>query len=142
YVNGKRVDTKLVVRPGDHLEVGPMRFVVEYEMTQEVLERLTSDGSVVMAEVVEEPRGPAKGDQSRNPFAFNDKKQSNRRETVEEVEEAELVAPGDDDEALPFAEEEEFDQSLRLPPNAQLRDILSEMSGPSSRPKPLERREE
>src|SRR4051812_4473060 len=34
YLNGERVAGKQVVRPGDRLDVGPVTFVVEYQLTQ------------------------------------------------------------------------------------------------------------
>src|SRR5208282_2646842 len=40
FLNGKRVLAKQTVRPGDYLEIGPARFVVEYEITQETLEQI------------------------------------------------------------------------------------------------------
>src|SRR5581483_7597979 len=40
FVNGTRVVGKQVIRPNDRLEVGPVRFVVKYEVSKEVLNRL------------------------------------------------------------------------------------------------------
>src|SRR6516165_8996455 len=42
-VNGKRVAGKQPLRPGDRLEVGPLRFTVEYEITQDALDRLEKE---------------------------------------------------------------------------------------------------
>src|SRR5947209_18618036 len=41
FLNGMRVVNREVVRPGDHLEVGPVRFVVEYELTPAALDHLS-----------------------------------------------------------------------------------------------------
>src|SRR5438105_2840410 len=40
FVNGKRVTGRAVLRPGDHLGIGALRFVVEYELTQDALDRI------------------------------------------------------------------------------------------------------
>jgi len=135
YVNGKRVAAKMVVRPGDRLQVGPTRFVVEYEMTQETIDRMAREDGAVMAKIIEEPDQSAKGKPGRNLFAFDEKKKR-RPQAADDIEEAELVPLDEDEGPLPFAEE--IEESLHLPPNAQLRDILSEMS--ESPPKEKKRR--
>jgi pSer/pThr/pTyr-binding forkhead associated (FHA) protein len=56
YLNGEAVVGCQVVRPGDRLNVGPVTFVVEYELTPEALERLrdSADGhEYEMVEVAE-----------------------------------------------------------------------------------------
>jgi pSer/pThr/pTyr-binding forkhead associated (FHA) protein len=126
YVNGHRITAKMVLRPGDRLEVGPSRFVVEYEISKEALDRLSADESAIMAEAVEEPQPPASGKRGPNPFAFAHDQPVDAL-PVDDEPETELVAPPEDDEPIPFAEESEIDESLNLPPSAQLRDILSEM---------------
>src|SRR5262245_63693311 len=40
YLNGERVDEAQIVRPGDHLEVGPVTFLVKYQLTQAGIDRL------------------------------------------------------------------------------------------------------
>ncbi len=40
FLNGRRLDRPEVVRPGDRIEVGPVAFAVEYELTPDALERL------------------------------------------------------------------------------------------------------
>ncbi len=44
FLNGEAVVGCQVVRPGDRLNVGPVTFVVEYELTPEALERLRDSG--------------------------------------------------------------------------------------------------
>jgi pSer/pThr/pTyr-binding forkhead associated (FHA) protein len=132
YVNGGRIGAKKALRPRDSLEVGQMRFVIEYELTEEALQRLSAQESVVMAEVVSEPKKPAKH-KSTEVLPVVPKKPK-QIETDEEIEEAEMVMPDDDeDEPLPYAEEP-ADMSLHLPPSAQLRDILTKMTDPSDKP--------
>ena len=43
FLNGTRIRRSEVVRPGDHLEVGPVTFVVEYELTPDALDRLREE---------------------------------------------------------------------------------------------------
>src|SRR6185437_5473858 len=40
FLNGQLVNEPQLVQPGDELEVGPAKFVVEYELTREALLRL------------------------------------------------------------------------------------------------------
>jgi pSer/pThr/pTyr-binding forkhead associated (FHA) protein len=51
YVNGRRIGSKATLRSGDRLELGPVRFLVEYEKTSQSREP-EADGEVL--EVVEE----------------------------------------------------------------------------------------
>jgi pSer/pThr/pTyr-binding forkhead associated (FHA) protein len=54
YLNGETVVGSQVVRPGDRLNVGPVTFVVEYELTPEALGRLSDDdGSDYDYEIIE-----------------------------------------------------------------------------------------
>src|SRR5688500_1083126 len=39
-LNGMRIRGEEVVRPGDRVEVGPVTFVVEYDLTPEAIEQL------------------------------------------------------------------------------------------------------
>ena len=40
FVNGERIMERQVLCPGDRLRVGPVTFVVEYQMTQAAIDRL------------------------------------------------------------------------------------------------------
>lgn len=42
-LNGEFISEKTLARPGDRLEVGPVAFVVEYELTPEALDRLRQE---------------------------------------------------------------------------------------------------
>jgi hypothetical protein len=50
FLNGEPIDTEVVVRPGDRLEVGPVTFVVEYDLTPDALHRMVKDDFEVVAE--------------------------------------------------------------------------------------------
>ena len=53
FLNGEAVVGCRVVRPGDRLHVGPVTFVVEYELTPAALEKLRDDGGEYDYEIVE-----------------------------------------------------------------------------------------
>jgi pSer/pThr/pTyr-binding forkhead associated (FHA) protein len=53
YLNGEAVVGCRMVRPGDRLHVGPVTFVVEYELTPAALERLREDDADYDYEIVE-----------------------------------------------------------------------------------------
>lgn len=52
FLNGRRIKAPETVHPGDAIEVGPVTFVVEYELTTDALRRLRRDDDDI-AEVVE-----------------------------------------------------------------------------------------
>jgi pSer/pThr/pTyr-binding forkhead associated (FHA) protein len=55
HLNGEPVTGRAVVRPGDRLKVGPVTFVVEYQLTPEAIDRLLQGEEAVSdLEVVEE----------------------------------------------------------------------------------------
>lgn len=53
FLNGEAVVGCQVVRPGDRLNVGPVTFAVEYELTPEALERLRDEPADHDYEIVE-----------------------------------------------------------------------------------------
>src|SRR5205807_8581908 len=68
FVNGKRVAGREVLRPGDHLGIGALRFVIEYELTQDALDRLEQVSSGADEEVPEAL--PLAGDDAPATQAF------------------------------------------------------------------------
>ncbi len=56
YLNGERVTRPCAVRPGDAVEVGPLRFIVGYELTPAARAKLEAFGADV--ELVPEDVGP------------------------------------------------------------------------------------
>src|SRR5262249_49422257 len=57
FLNGQRVKNREVVRPGDSLEVGPVSFIVEYDLSTEAEERLNEIGGAEVLEAVEPAEG-------------------------------------------------------------------------------------
>jgi pSer/pThr/pTyr-binding forkhead associated (FHA) protein len=112
-LNGEPVYEKTLVRPGDRLEVGPVGFVVEYELTPEALERLREQfqcDEVLQAvdEDLPEVQRVEEDPEQEIP-------------TLEPVGEAEPVGEGLEVD-LSFA-----DQPWEMPEGDDLRDILSRM---------------
>jgi len=137
FVNGARVAGKQVLRPGDRLEVGPLRFVVDYKLSREALHRLeqTAEASPVEEEV--EELALAEPDDMGEELTV-----AEIDEEVDELpladEETELVSEGasgahleaqpvnEDDEPIPVIEDFE-DLTWQPPKSGDLRDILSQM---------------
>jgi pSer/pThr/pTyr-binding forkhead associated (FHA) protein len=133
FVNGRRVTGKQVVYPGDHLEIGPITFVVEYEMTQSVLDRLrppsrrqTDEQLDVLPLAADEQMTMAPADDALDalPMLEEDTKLA-----ISQQSETDLpVAEADEaDEAIPIAEDLADNADWHLPQNNDLRDLLSGM---------------
>ncbi len=110
FVNDEAIIGRQVLYPGDRVRVGPVTLTVEYQMTQETLDRLRSNEEEPLEEV---------GAESGPPVV----------ELDEEDDEALEVRP-----APVVAEEEDFpvveldDEEPWQPPNPdELRDILSQL---------------
>jgi pSer/pThr/pTyr-binding forkhead associated (FHA) protein len=130
FLNGMRVANPEVVRPGDHLEVGPVRFVVEYELTPEALDRLSQSAAPAYVEPVEQ-----------------DEEVLEVAEVITEppAEDVLELVPEDDGLVAPVEEEQPQDMvgdfelgsadQWYLPPAEELRDILSQLDDPGPQPK-------
>lgn len=130
FLNGRRIKDAQIVRPGDRLEVGPVRFVVEYELTPAALARLQedespvemlealADGEVVDIEEIEEV---PKEDFDAAP--------------VVEAVPVEEPIPLRDEEA-PIQPDFDFDAPWQVPGGGDLRDILSAIEDDQTSPPP------
>jgi pSer/pThr/pTyr-binding forkhead associated (FHA) protein len=54
FLNGRRLRGAEYVRPGDHIEVGPVTFVVQYELTPAAQERLRGEDTAGLLELLAE----------------------------------------------------------------------------------------
>jgi pSer/pThr/pTyr-binding forkhead associated (FHA) protein len=134
YVNGQRARGKHVLRPGDRLEIGPVSFVVEYDVEGEAVEQDHQEDSVALAEVVEDDAPSAGGKLGEiNPFALGEGEEA---EAVlpDSEEDTELLPLADDEEPIPVTEDVDSQEKWDLPPANQLRDLLTQMG--DSPPKP------
>jgi predicted component of type VI protein secretion system len=126
FVNGKRVAGKQTLHPNDVLEIGPLRFAVDFEPTDEALEVLPVAGK----------------NKPGNDFVFNDDDEElDALPVVDEDTEllkdkgslATVKDDGDDD--IPLAEDAEVGDDWQLPQAGDLRSILTEMDEGKAKPK-------
>ncbi len=130
FVNGQRTRGRSVVRPGDHLEIGPVRFVVEYELTPAAVARLRqwspSTGSSTQLEnlpVAEEVSDWAAVTEPVDVLPVTDKKTAPI--PVEPIDDVPHPAARNE-EALPLAGEFD-DEKWQLPESDELRHILAQL---------------
>jgi pSer/pThr/pTyr-binding forkhead associated (FHA) protein len=125
FLNGMRIVNREIVRPGDHLEIGPVRFVVEYELSPEAIDRLSQMSAPAYVEPVEPVEEVVEAEEE----ALEAVEQPSG-EALELVDEAEELAPVQ--EARPqSAGPPDFElgdaEQWYLPPADELRDILSQL---------------
>src|SRR5438105_4953682 len=120
FINGSRVVGKQVVRPGDHLEIGPLEFIVEYELSRSVQERLAQQGLQEEQELEVLPMA----DEASDEHEVYD--------VLPVAEEASASTPAqreqDEEEGLAVLDEDAAD--WHIPPTNELRDLLSQMEQP------------
>jgi pSer/pThr/pTyr-binding forkhead associated (FHA) protein len=119
FVNGRPVSSPQLVRPGDRLEVGPITFVVEYELSDEALARFRD---IPAMEQIEEVL----------PVEEAEEPQQDEELSLETLSDADLIIP----EVLPEEEESEdapatsnifdFDEDKWEMPRGGLHDVWSE----------------
>lgn len=142
FVNGERVSGRMAVRPGDELELGPVRFLVEYEITQDALDRLerqdagqgTSDELEALPVVEDEGDFVLKDhddDLDELPLAEDDEDTAFVPPQVGPT--TKLPTLEDEEEALPVVEEIEEGGDWHLPQANDLRDLLSQMDEPKKK---------
>jgi pSer/pThr/pTyr-binding forkhead associated (FHA) protein len=153
FVNGARVVGKQIVRPGDRLEVGPVRFLVKYELSPEAVNRLeqTVDAQSLQEELEDLPL--AEVDDVDQDFELADIEEAIEEMPLAAEDETEFVAgqPGktdpepaalaevdEDDDPIPFVDEFENGPSWKLPQAEELRNILTELDPEVPKKKPEE----
>jgi pSer/pThr/pTyr-binding forkhead associated (FHA) protein len=130
FINGQRAVGKQILHPGDSLEVGPLRFIVEYELTQDAVDRLERKGNAAASEeelevlpVVEEAHPDVEELPELVPL------------TDKDTDLADVPTPSSQaDEPVPLAEEID-ENSWHLPQSNDLRDLLSKMDDEKPRPR-------
>jgi predicted component of type VI protein secretion system len=155
YVNGERVNSARPVRPGDRLGVGPVSFIVEYELTSAGLQALTQrfptpvtpaasqeeEVPIQLAGDEEEAPIPLAGDEEEAPIPLAGDDVETVGVNLVEDESEELAQPIllSENEILPEGQDAgvqeisaDFDESApwHLPEPDQLRDILKQMDKP------------
>jgi pSer/pThr/pTyr-binding forkhead associated (FHA) protein len=109
YVNGKRVKSKQVVNPGDRLDVGPLAFIVEYDLPRTA------------------KKAAAEDDDALDVLPLADDDLQTAQLDALEADTAEGDASASILEALEVSEGLENDAAWHLPESNDLREILSEM---------------
>jgi predicted component of type VI protein secretion system len=143
FLNGRRLNETEYVRPGDHLEVGPVTFVVEYEMTPDALARLRGEEAAGVLELLAD--GDALGGAEDLPML----QPADELPLLEMAEDPglALAPPREDEIAEVLAAEDDgplpmdFDMGpgWQMPQGGDLRDILAQMEDentPPQAPKP------
>ena len=136
FLNGRRIRETEYVRPGDRLEVGPVTFTVEYELTPDALARLRGEDAAGMLELLAD--GEVVG-VDELPLAQEEEALPLLQPADEdEVDVAAEMLPADDN--VPLAVDFDFDaKPWQMPEGGDLRDILSQMEdddSPTQFPKP------
>jgi hypothetical protein len=136
FVNGEQLELKKVLRPGDRLEVGPVTFVVEYELLPDALDRLRGDEDYEVVEldpgeaaVVEEAEAEEAEVAVDLPELPPDEEEGPRPWRA--VDDADLAALAKEDARLDFT----FDKPWQMPEADDLRDLLSGMVDEDEKPK-------
>jgi pSer/pThr/pTyr-binding forkhead associated (FHA) protein len=146
-LNGKPLTRVAVVRPGDLLAVGPVTFVVEYELTPAALKRLDDMEFEIVEEIVEaddvidvemaedEVTQPEpKEKPSRRPTEVKVEDVFAVEEALEEECDVEEVVEGD------YAPRAALDEmSWKPPADGDLRDMLSQLDEGQESLKPRKR---
>jgi predicted component of type VI protein secretion system len=121
FLNGRRIKESEVVRPGDRIEIGPVTFTVEYELTPAALNRLQGDDDSV--EMLEALADGEIMDGDDIPFLepildpVDDNEPTDLESVLPVVEDLGPLKADFDFEASPW----------QLPDGGDLRDLLSEM---------------
>ncbi len=127
FVNGRAVSGMQLLRPGDTLAVGPVTFVVEYDLSDDALERFESSSVMEALDAIEAVE------------EVHEVKEVHEVEELEPVEELPLERIDNlDDLPIPMTEDDEeeappdrnifnFDDSKWEMPAGGLRDILADM---------------
>jgi predicted component of type VI protein secretion system len=145
FLNGERVSSQEVVRPGDRLDIGPVTLRAKYQLSQAAIDRLLRDETPALEPVV------AADDAAEVPEILEDLAEGvtvdeEAEPVLEIVEEGTPVPPADGEEAATAEVIEEepaaaadpetaqavneiFDDDNRpwQPPTGDIRDILSKL---------------
>jgi predicted component of type VI protein secretion system len=122
-LNGQKITGRQVVRPGDRLEVGPIGFVVEYQLTREAVDRMANGG----------PTAPLAAPASVLDVMPIDEDGTFTEQPVA-LEEIPMALPeGEEDIPMLEALDDDYQQTASegwsMPGGQELPDLLSELDG-------------
>lgn len=123
FVNGRLLRRPQVVRPGDVIEIGPVSFIVEYELTAAAKKKLYGSGNEV--EVLE---ALADGDEvtSDDGIPMLDSLRDPLGLKADDLDEVQPVSPAQET-MDPIAGDLDFESPWQMPDGGDLRDILAQM---------------
>jgi pSer/pThr/pTyr-binding forkhead associated (FHA) protein len=144
YLNGRRISARETVCPGDYLDIGPLRFVAEYELTPAALSRLRRSGAATARQerledlpVAEEVFDLATGSQPLDVLPVGEEEA--KTGLVKPAKAAPPTPAPKREEVLDTAVELDDAERWQLPESDELRDILTKLEEsdrrPSSRPR-------
>jgi pSer/pThr/pTyr-binding forkhead associated (FHA) protein len=141
FLNGKRIMGKRVVRPNDRLEVGPLTFIVQYELSPAAQEALKEQFGIVAPQVA--------ADEEELEIVDEELEVLDEVEVEEEVLDVKVLEPADADveEPIPLADDDILEEEggdvveeltvdleegapWEMPDADQLRDLLKQMDRP------------
>ncbi len=154
FLNGKRIVGREAVRPGDQIDVGPVRFCVDYDISLSALEKLPSDEFLEPVENVLD--GLADGSLLDEVEELDDVELAMDMPVpvVDDPDDLPAFEPMEEDDFKPLAIAEDeklkpeftFNQPWQMPDAGDLREILSQMEEddlpppPPPRPAPKKRK--
>ena len=146
FINGQRVVGKQLLRPGDHLEIGPLGFIVEYELSPSAWEHLEQRAINLASDKSGAEVFRVSDDKAEEDLLMVAEEADQALPVIEEDTEVSgeqsKNGPGSApasaaEEPRPLSDEEAAD--WHLPQTNDLRDLLSKMDAPESRPRRRER---
>lgn len=120
FVNGAKVTSRLIVKPGDELEVGPVAFAVEYQISKTPEADMPIAADIDVLEVDENQEAVVVMEEEDDTFNFKPAPSVPQPPAEPAAQAAEEVV------------DVEFDidaEPLNLPNDNNLRDILSRLDG-------------
>ena len=133
FLNGRPVKSPQLVQPGDQIEIGPVTFIVEYELSPQALAKLRGRNRGGEVEVLEALADGASIAEDDIPMleSVDDPLGLNR---VDDLPEVEILRPPTDVVSEPLEADFDFDGPWQPPPGGDLRDILSHMEDGDEEP--------
>ncbi len=137
FVNGRRISGRQIVKPGDRLQIGPVAFIAEYEMSQATLDRLNSEADEEELEVLDEvtedtvrPGPTVSGEEDVDVLPLADDELSAEPTQLHPRPKAKAKAKAeadDDDDVIPLSAEFLDETDWAAPADGDMRNLLSQM---------------
>jgi hypothetical protein len=143
FLNGRKIDTIEYVQPGDQIEVGPVRFTVEYELTPEAMARLGGNDLDEMEQLAEFELMDEVADEADlatlEPMDDEDLPVLEALDAAEDLPEVQPVAEDEGDLIADFELDESDWQDNEEDLQDQLRQLEADADAPTHYPRPKKR---